>query len=132
MLENLFKRYLNILKFFTIFTSITLISSCSEFLTISEEYYCEDSKGVVDNFVLDIQRSFFANSNLMKIPSKASALNVSRNICSEDDEIIFAGSDCRGDEQEKRSLTFNKNSGKLEIYVSPTIIRKATCTSINQ
>ena len=132
MIENLFKQYLKFFKFSTITLSLTLISSCSEFLTVSEEYYCEDSKGIVDNFVLDIQRSFFANSNLMKIPSKASALGVSRNICSENDDSIEAGSDCRGEENEKRSLTFNKSSGKLEIYVSPTIIRKATCKSINQ
>ena len=117
-------------KVISIFAVLTFASSCSEFLTISDEYSCEDSKGTVDDFVLDIQRSFFANSNLMKIPSKANALKVSRTICSENDEILVAGNDCRGDDNDKRSLIFNKETGQLEIYVSPTIIRRAICKPI--
>ena len=110
--------------------SIIFLSSCSHFLTNSEKYLCVDSKGTVDNFVLEIQRSFFANSNLMKIPSRVLTLNASGTICSEDDATIFAGDDCRGSDLEKKSLIFGKNSGKLEIYVTPTIVRRSSCKSI--
>jgi hypothetical protein len=74
-----------------------------------------------------VQRSFFASSNLMKIPSRIVALGATTTICSEDDKTIFSGNNCRGTDLEKKSLIFNKESGKLEIYVTPTIVRRSIC-----
>ena len=118
------------IKKLSIYLPLMLLTSCSNFLTNSENFLCVDSKGTVDNFVLEIQRSFFANSNLMKIPSRVVTLGATRTICSEDDTTIFAGDDCRGSDLEKQSLIFSKNTGKLEIYVTPTIVRRSTCKSM--
>ena len=114
-------------KKFIIFLPLMLLSSCSNFLTNSENFLCVDSKGTVDNFILEVQRSFFANSNLMKIPSRVVTLGATRTICSENETAIFAGDNCRGNDFEKQSLIFSKNNGKLEIYVTPTIVRRSTC-----
>ena len=107
-----------------------LFTSCSNILTTVEKFECIDSKGTLDDYQLKIHRSFFAKSNLMKIPSKVEVLDNQRNICKENQTTIFAGDNCRGDDDEKQSLIFNKKSGKLEIFVSPSIIRRATCTEI--
>ena len=117
-------------KKFIIFLPLMLLSSCSNFLTNSENFLCVDSKGTVDNFILEVQRSFFANSNLMKIPSRVVTLGATRTICSENETAIFAGDNCRGNDFEKQSLIFSKNNGKLEIYVTPTIVRRSTCKPI--
>ena len=104
-----------------------LLSGCGGFLTSSLEYICQDSKGTLDDYKLYIHRSYFEKSNLMKIPSKIETLGLSRNICYEDDETIWAGDNCRGEEGENQSLVLSKKSLKLEIQVSPTITRRATC-----
>ena len=117
-------------KKLSIYLPLVLLTSCSNFLTNSENYLCIDSKGTVDDFVLEVQRSFFANSNLMKIPSRVVTLGATRTICSENDTAIFAGENCRGNDLEKQSLIFSKNNGKLEIYVTPTIVRRSTCKPI--
>lgn len=117
-------------KKLSIYLPLVLLTSCSNFLTNSENYLCIDSKGTVDDFVLEVQRSFFATSNLMKIPSRVVTLGATRTICSENDIAIFAGENCRGNDLEKQSLIFSKNNGKLEIYVTPTIVRRSTCKPI--
>ena len=117
-------------KKLSIYLPLVLLTSCSNFLTNSENYLCIDSKGTVDDFVLEVKRSFFANSNLMKIPSRVVTLGATRTICSENDTAIFAGENCRGNDLEKQSLIFSKNNGKLEIYVTPTIVRRSTCKPI--
>ena len=117
-------------KKLSIYLPLVLLTSCSNFLTNSENYLCIDSKGTVDDFVLEVQRSFFATSNLMKIPSRVVTLGATRTICSENDTAIFAGENCRGNDLEKQSLIFSKNNGKLEIYVTPTIVRRSTCKPI--
>ncbi len=118
------------LKALLLYSSFFLLTSCTNFLTKSENFLCIDSKGTVNNYVLEVQRSFFANSALMKIPSRVLALGAKRTICSEDDETIFAADNCRGTDSERQRLIFGKKSGKLEIYVTPTIIRKASCSPI--
>ena len=127
MFHNNSNRLFFLFKKFSIFLPLILVSSCSNFLTNSENYLCVDSKGTVDNFTLEVQRSFFANSNLMKIPSRVVTLGATRTICSENETAIFAGDNCRGNDLEKQSLIFSKNNGKLEIYVTPTIVRRSTC-----
>ena len=130
MILKQFTNFFSFLNRFFLVSSLVFVSSCTNFLTNSENYLCVDSKGTVDNFVLEIQRSFFANSNLMKIPSRVLTLGASRTICVEDDTTIFAGDNCRGTDLEKQSLIFGKNSGKLEIYVTPTIVRRSSCRPI--
>ena len=127
MKYNNFNLLFSLSKKFIIFLPLMLLSSCSNFLTNSENFLCVDSKGTVDNFILEVQRSFFANSNLMKIPSRVVTLGATRTICSENETAIFAGDNCRGNDFEKQSLIFSKNNGKLEIYVTPTIVRRSTC-----
>jgi hypothetical protein len=105
-----------------------LLTACSDILTTVELFECKDSKGTLNDYKLKIHRSFFAKSNLMKIPSKVEALDIKRNICSENQSIIYAGEDCKGDKYQKQSLIYNKKNGKLEIYISPSIVRRATCT----
>ena len=105
-----------------------LFASCSNILTTVDKFECIDSKGTLDDYELKIHRSFFAKSNLMKIPSKVEVLDYQRTICKETQTTIYAGEDCRGNDDEKQSLIFNKTSGKLEIFVSPSIIRRATCS----
>tara|TARA_Y100000589_G_C27107411_1_gene610726 strand:+ start:782 stop:1156 length:375 start_codon:yes stop_codon:yes gene_type:complete len=100
---------------------------CGGFLMSSEEYLCQDSKGTLDDYKLYIHRSYFEKSNLMKIPSKVETLGAERNICYEDSETIWAGENCRGKDGENQTLVFAKNSLKIEIEVSPTIIRRANC-----
>ena len=127
MKYNNFNLLFSLSKKFIIFLPLMLLSSCSNFLTNSENFLCVDSKGTVDNSILEVQRSFFANSNLMKIPSRVVTLGATRTICSENETAIFAGDNCRGNDFEKQSLIFSKNNGKLEIYVTPTIVRRSTC-----
>ncbi len=130
MLNNFYTTFRSHFKFLLNSILLLSLSSCSNFLTTSENYICKDSKGTIDNFALTVQRSFFANSNLMKIPSKVVTLKSSRTICKESESNIIAGQDCRADDGKSQSLIFNKVSGKLEIYVTPTIVRRATCSLI--
>ena len=106
---------------------LTLSSGCGGFLMSSQGYLCQDTKGTLDDYKLFIHRSYFEKSNLMKIPSKVEVLGAERNICFEDSEAIWAGENCRGEDGENQTLVFSKKSLKLEIKVSPMIIRRATC-----
>jgi hypothetical protein len=123
-------KHFSLMKKLCISLSFLLLTSCSNFLTNSENYTCVDSKGTVADFILEVERSFFANSNLMKIPSRVVTLGASRTICSENDATIYAGENCRGTDLEKQSLIFSKKNGKLEIYVTPTIVRRSSCRPV--
>ena len=114
--------FYGIFLFFLVFTS-----GCGGVLSSSEKYICKDSKGTLDDYSLVIQRSFFEKSNLMKIPSRVEVLGTDRNICSENAEMIWAGEDCRGENGENQSLVFSKRTLKLEINVTESIVRRASC-----
>ena len=107
--------------------AIVIAGGCGGFLMSSQEYLCQDTKGTLDDYKLYVHRSYFEKSNLMKIPSKVETLGMERNICNEDSETIWAGEDCRGEDGENQTLVFSKKSLKVEIRVSPTITRRATC-----
>ena len=114
--------FYGIFLFFLVFTS-----GCGGVLSSSEKYLCKDSKGTLDDYSLVIQRSFFEKSNLMKIPSRVEVLGTDRNICSENAEMIWAGEDCRGESGENQSLIFSKKALKVEINVTESIVRRASC-----
>ena len=111
-----------IFLFFLVFTV-----GCGGVLSSSEKYLCKDSKGTLDDYSFVIQRSFFEKSNLMKIPSRVEVLGTDRNICSENSEMIWAGADCRGENGENQSVVFSKRTLKLEINVTESIVRRASC-----
>ena len=115
--------FYGIFLFFLVFTA-----GCGGVLSSSEKYVCKDSKGTLDDYRLVIQRSFFEKSNLMKIPSRIEVLGIDRNICSENAEMIWAGEDCRGEKGENQSVIFSKRTLKLEINVTESIVRRASCT----
>ena len=104
-----------------------LMSSCSDVLMNENTFLCNDSNNAISDYNLIIHRSFFEKSNLMKIPSRVEVLGKKRTICKEDNSTIWAGENCRGSGNEKQSLVFNKQSGKLDIIVSPSLTRRGLC-----